>query len=130
MNEILIIEDELLIALNIRASLKQIGYDDVFITSNTDNAYIICEKTCPRVIIADVRLQGKIDGLKFIEWVYPICPKSFFIIISAYSDLKLNELENRVSLYNNSKIKYIFLSKPLRMNQLTKLVDDHMKSII
>jgi CheY-like chemotaxis protein len=61
---ILIVEDEILIAEDLRLTLQNIGYRVVGIVSSGPKAVQKARETRPDLVLMDVRLQGAMDGVE------------------------------------------------------------------
>src|SRR5208337_1982719 len=59
----LIVEDEGLVALKTKKDLERIGYDVVDIFASGEEALEGIEAVRPDLILMDIQLQGKIDGI-------------------------------------------------------------------
>ena len=62
--KILIVEDEILIAEDLRLSVQKMGHEVVGIASQGSEAVQKALATHPDVIFMDVRLQGPMDGIE------------------------------------------------------------------
>ena len=65
--KILIVEDELPIAINLENRLKRLGYTICGHTSTGENALELIEKHPPDLIMMAIVLQGKMDGIDAAE---------------------------------------------------------------
>jgi two-component system, response regulator PdtaR len=61
--KILIVEDEAVIALELEASVKALGYDVVDVADNGDDAIRLVEQHKPNLILMDIRIKGDKDGI-------------------------------------------------------------------
>jgi two-component system, response regulator PdtaR len=61
---VLILEDEILIAWELRDALIDAGFQVVGTASRVREALPIAEKTHPHVAVVDVRLRGERDGIE------------------------------------------------------------------
>ncbi len=61
--KILIVEDEGLVALKTKKDLERIGYDVVAIFASGEEALEGIDAVRPDLILMDIKLQGKIDGI-------------------------------------------------------------------
>jgi len=68
---IVIVEDELLLYKDIERRLKKIGYTDISIFTNGQEAlsYIIKEK--PGLVLMDIQIEGEMDGIEVAEKIRP-----------------------------------------------------------
>jgi two-component system response regulator LytT len=67
--KILIVEDELLIAEDIRMHLENMGYEVIGIASNYTEAIETAEKENPDIALVDVIIEGKIDGIQTADFL-------------------------------------------------------------
>ncbi len=63
-NKIMIVEDEVLIALEISEDLKSLGYDASLVVHNSENAIKQAESEKPNLILMDIKIKGKMDGIQ------------------------------------------------------------------
>src|SRR3569833_1366955 len=83
--EILIVEDEGLIALDLKKRLEQVGYKVVAVADNGDDAILNAGKLKPDVILMDIRLRGPMDGVEIADEIR----KRFYIpviFVTAHAD--------------------------------------------
>lgn len=108
--KILVVEDESIIALNIKKKLKSFGYTVPAIVSTGEEAIKMTEITFPDLILMDVMLKGDMDGVQAIEEIR----KRFdipVIYLTAYSD---DEVLERAKLTQ----PYGYIVKPFKANDL------------
>jgi len=60
---ILIVEDDMLIAMDLQATLEDLGYHVVLCVPTGEEAIQKTEECFPDLIIMDVRLAGRMDGI-------------------------------------------------------------------
>jgi PAS domain S-box-containing protein len=82
---ILIVEDESIVALNIKNRLESLGYVVVATTSSGESAIEIAQETHPDLVLMDIRLRGVIDGIEAAKQIWnrfrvPV------VYLTAYSD--------------------------------------------
>lgn len=63
-HRILIVEDEVLIALDLKGRLESSGYEVVGIASSADMAVTLARSHTPDLVLMDIRLQGGSDGIE------------------------------------------------------------------
>jgi signal transduction histidine kinase len=68
--EILIVEDELLIAKNLARKLEKLGYKIVNIVSSGDRAIENALSLQPDLILMDIAIKGEIDGIETAAKIY------------------------------------------------------------
>ncbi len=83
--QILIVEDELLIAQNLSRKLQKLGYSVVGIVSSGDAAISAVLEKNPDLVLMDIVIKGDMDGIRTAEIIY----KEYgvpVIYITAYAD--------------------------------------------
>ncbi|WP_295624132.1 EAL domain-containing protein [uncultured Nitrosomonas sp.] len=67
MNEhlkILIIEDEKIVALDLKRRLSKLGYEITGMTTNGQEALALISQAPPNIILMDIHIQGNMDGIE------------------------------------------------------------------
>jgi CheY-like chemotaxis protein len=62
-NSILIVEDEMILAMNTRHTLEEAGYRVTGIAITGEEALLMAEREKPDLVLVDITLSGKIDGI-------------------------------------------------------------------
>ena len=62
--KVLIVEDEGVLAMNMRMALSSEGYSVTGIASSGRKAIELVEKNLPDVILMDIKLRGEMDGVE------------------------------------------------------------------
>jgi len=65
--QILVVEDESIVAEDIRRSLQNLGYEVAAVVSSGETAIQKIEQTSPDLVLMDIVLQGKMDGIQAAE---------------------------------------------------------------
>lgn len=121
--KILVVEDERITAQDIKRSLEKTGYIVPAIVSTGEDAIKFSEKYKPDLVLMDIVLDGKVDGIEAAETIrtkfaIPV------IYLTAYSDKNTVE---RAKTTNPSafilKEPYGFLHKPFEENELYAAID-------
>lgn len=123
MYSILVIDDEPLIRLGLRKSLKWEDYgfyikDDV---ECADDALELLKNNKYDVIITDIRMP-ETDGLKFIEVVKKENINSYFVIISGYDEFEYAKKAIELKVFG-------YLLKPIQKNELIQLMTKLKKQL-
>ncbi len=63
-NKIMIVEDEAIICKDIEVNLENIGYEVVASSQTGQEAIDKAEEYCPDLILMDIQLKGKMDGIE------------------------------------------------------------------
>jgi len=64
---VLIVEDERIVAKDLQETLAGLGYDAFAIASSADEAILRASDRCPDVVLMDIRIKGKRDGIETAE---------------------------------------------------------------
>ena len=84
-NKIAIVEDEGIVAMDISKCLTSLGYDVAFISDSGEKVLEIVEDSRPDLILMDVELKGKLNGLetaKMLREKYDI----HIVFLTAFED--------------------------------------------
>lgn len=68
--QILVVEDEYILACNLQESLELLGYTVVNIVDSGEAAIEEASKLRPDLVLMDIRLRGKIDGIQAAEKIW------------------------------------------------------------
>ena len=85
MVNILIVEDESIVALDIQDKVEHLGYDVLAVVSSGEKAIEEVKKSQPDLVLMDIVLKGEIDGIETAERIR----KHFdipIIYLTAHSD--------------------------------------------
>ena len=82
---VLIVEDDAVIALDLQMQLEQQGYNVIAAVANAADAVAAVGKARPDVAIVDVRIMGDVDGLSLAEELY-VCEDVPVVLLTAYAD--------------------------------------------
>lgn len=85
--KILVVEDDSLVAMDIKQSLRFLGYRVVSPVSTGEAALESVEKNHPNLVMMDVKLAGQMDGISAAEKIHAYYDIPV-IYLSAYSDSK------------------------------------------
>lgn len=113
---IMIVEDETLIALNIKAKLISWGYNISGIASNSEKALNIVKDERPDIILMDINIADEIDG---IELAGRLLQQFEFRIIF------MTGFENKEYMDRANKLApEEYLIKPVNWNNLQKIISN------
>lgn len=68
--KILVVEDEQIIALNLRECVEALGYQVPAISASAKAAVEAANRHHPDLVLMDIRLKGKLDGIKAAEQIW------------------------------------------------------------
>lgn len=113
--EILIVEDESIVATDLQNSLLNMGYHVVNVVDSGEDAIGVLEKHSLDLVIMDIGLKGKIDGIKAAGMIR----ERFFIpviYLTAYSDDKTIEKAKKTEPYG-------YILKPFEEKELHSIIE-------
>lgn len=112
--KILIVEDEHIVAMGIKAMLKNLGYTVTGVASSGEEAISKAESTKPDLVLMDIMLKGDLDG---IEASKEIITRSGIpvVYLTACSDRKVLE-----RIWNTGSG---YIIKPFDERDLKKCID-------
>ncbi|WP_083963706.1 response regulator [Spirochaeta cellobiosiphila] len=113
--EILIVEDEKIVALDIKNHLKRLGYNVADSFSRAEEAISFLETHPVNLVLMDIHLQGKMDGIEASEiikdrWNYPV------IMLTAFAD------ENTISRSKKTE-PFGYIIKPFHERELRTTIE-------
>ena len=112
--KILVVEDEMLIGAKISMLLTNLGYEVIGILPRGEDALVQVEENKPDIIVLDINLKGKIDG---IETATILQQKNIPVIyLTANSD---DATFNRAKLTRPTA----FISKPFKQLDLQRAIE-------
>lgn len=111
---IMIVEDERVVALDLKISLETLGYDVVGIASEAQRAVDEVARLQPDLVLMDIHLDGGSDGTEAAaqireRWRLPV------VFLTAYAD---EETLSRAEL----SLPYGYLVKPFQLRELSATV--------
>ena len=81
----LIVEDELMIALDLEDAMSALGFDICSLASTADTARSIAMDHQPDVVLMDVNLDGGHEGIEAGRWLREVCGVPV-VFVTGYSD--------------------------------------------
>jgi len=112
--KVLIVEDEFIVANDLRLILIRAGYSIIGIAASAEEAEEHLQKNKPELVILDIRLKGKLSGIDLARKLKN--ENIAFIYLSANSNQKVLEEAKTTEPYG-------FLVKPFRMQDLLVTLD-------
>jgi two-component system, response regulator PdtaR len=114
--KILIVEDEIIVAMEIELELQSNGYNVIGKAYSNKSAVDISVNELPDIVLMDVNLRGKKNGIETAKDINQKKETSF-IFISAYTD---EETRTNIMQVPNS----YFLPKPFTTHDLITKIDE------
>jgi PAS domain S-box-containing protein len=113
--DIIVVEDEKIVALDIRNCLKSAGHQIIFLTSSGEDCIRKLHLYQPDLILMDIKLNGNLNGIQTAEAINEIL-RVPVVFLTAYSDAETLNQINRNSAYG-------FLIKPFQEIELLTEID-------
>ena len=107
---ILIVEDEAIVALDLRLQLQELGYQVVGVAASGEQALALAERHAPQLVLMDVRLQGPMDGIAAAEALQQR-HRVPLIYLTSHSDADTVQRAARTGAYG-------YLTKPYQIKEL------------
>ncbi len=82
---VLIVEDEEVIALDIKLSLEEIGHSVVGVASSGEEAVALARAADPDVVLVDYQLSGGMNGIEASRKLYESGSRAHFVFVTAYA---------------------------------------------
>lgn len=83
---ILIVEDESIVAMELKSYITKLGYHVVGVCSNADDAFKSIQAHPIDIILMDICIKGNLDGIETAEIVKKKYPKTEIIFLTAHLD--------------------------------------------
>lgn len=119
---ILLLEDEIIVALDLQEILSADGYNTL-ITHNFKDAIDLIKIFKPHLAICDINLGKGPSGIDFVKEAKNLLPKMEIIYLTAFSDQKMVETAETTGPFN-------YIVKPWNEEQIKVSVNIAFKYII
>jgi len=114
-SKILVVEDERIVAEDIRENLEQLGYEVPEIASSGEEAVAAAERVRPDLVMMDVRIRGTTDGIEAVEQIYRKLDVPV-IYLTAFADEKTLERAKKTRPFG-------YLIKPFKERELHTTIE-------
>jgi PAS domain S-box-containing protein len=114
MEKILIVEDEALIGLDIKARLNHFGYENVVIVGKAEDALSKVEEDLPSLILMDINLKSDLDGID-LAGILNSTYRIPIVFLTSYSDFDTMDRAKEAAPYG-------YLVKPIEPQALYSMV--------
>ena len=109
---LLIVEDESIIAKDYKLMVERQGYHVIKIVNNGRDAIAAAVENNPDFILMDINIKGNMNGIEAAIEIYNKHVKSKIIFITAFD----------VNSYIFPEFQHYFLNKPIMKNSLLKIL--------
>ncbi len=111
MNQVLIVEDETLVALELEMFISNLGFNIVAICSNANSTLETLKSHKTDIILMDINIKGEINGVDLAQIIKTKYKNIQIIFLTAHIDEKNRKL---AALSN----PLAFLAKPFNQDEL------------
>jgi signal transduction histidine kinase len=112
--KILIVEDEVIVAMDLKVTLVSMDHNVIGIANDFDSALYLIEKEKPELILMDINISGNIDGIETAEHVNERF-KVPVVFLTAYSNPSVLKRIKKV-------VAYGYLLKPFNDQELKTVI--------
>ncbi|MFO7446249.1 MAG: response regulator [Ignavibacteriaceae bacterium] len=113
--DILIVEDELIVALDLKVTLLKFGYNVIGIITSGKKAIECIKQYHPDIVLMDVNLEDKINGIEVARKVSPLHIPILFITAQndEYTINKIKKLSCKyiIKPFNREQLKNVIISE-------------------
>jgi CheY-like chemotaxis protein len=112
--KILIVEDEAITAMYLQFQLKKLKYNVIKPVGSGENAIKVAMKENPQIILMDIGLAGKMDGIQTAKEIHSFC-NPHIIFMTGYHD---DELREQAKAIQSST----YLTKPIGIPDIVNII--------
>jgi two-component system, response regulator PdtaR len=113
--KILIVEDEAITAMYLQMRLQRLSYQVVKPVGSGETAIQVAQKELPNIILMDIGLAGKMDGIQTAKEILAFCD-AHIIFMSGYND---TELRDQVKNLKSAS----YLVKPIGIQEIVDIIN-------
>ncbi len=121
LKKILIVEDERLLAISLRMDLEEIGFRNIRMVTNFDDACDAFRTEEPELVLMDVSIHGEKNGIDTARFLSAISSVPV-IFLTGETD---SEIRKQAESCTNCRG---YLTKPIRMEMLEPLLSQVLSS--
>jgi len=122
--KVLIVEDEFIVARNLRIIVEKLGYGVLGIANSGDLALKLIEEsgTSPGLVLMDITLKGPMDGIETARVIQDRCETPIMYITG-------NKDQITIERAFQETIPYALVNKPFNVDSLKSLITDSLESV-
>ena len=120
--KIMIVEDEAITAMYLNMRLKKLSYEVLKPISSGEIAIQTAQKESPDIILMDIGLTGKMDGIQTAREIQSFCD-AHFIFMSGYQD---EDMKDQVKIIKSSS----YLTKPIGIKDIISIIESRKKELL
>jgi two-component system, response regulator PdtaR len=81
----LIVDDEIIFAINLEADMRVLGFDICDLAANGQQASKLATSNQPDVVLMDINLEGGREGIEVARWLHKVC-EAPIVFVTGYTD--------------------------------------------
>jgi DNA-binding NarL/FixJ family response regulator len=81
----LIVEDEIVIAMDLKQAMYELGFETSELASTSSRAFSLAMNAKPDIALVDVCLEGGREGIETARWLREVCEVPV-VFVTAYTD--------------------------------------------
>ena len=81
----LIVDDEIIFAINLEADMHELGFDICDLAANGQQASMFAMSNQPDIVLMDINLEGGREGIEIARWLRSVC-EAPIVFITGYTD--------------------------------------------
>lgn len=89
--KILIVEDETIVALDIKNALIKLDFEVIGMVTNYDDAMSCAQQNIPDLLLTDIQLEQSKNGIELARDIQAIAPIPIIYLTAFYDDATINE---------------------------------------
>ena len=93
---VLIVEDEIVIALDLEIAMSDLGYEVCALAPSERSARAVAMQEEPAVALVDVCLAGGREGIEMARWLREVCGISIIFVTARDDEATVQRIRERV----------------------------------
>lgn len=134
---ILIVEDESIVAMEIESYIKKLGYSVAAICSNAKDAFTVISEQKIDIILMDICIKGELDGVEAATLIKKSHPQIEIIFLTAHLDdynvdraIEINPTAYLSKPFNREELRVFLKIALLRADKGHTLYEAHKHHLI
>ncbi|MGB7969646.1 MAG: response regulator [Methanobacterium sp.] len=117
-SKIIIVEDEIIIALDLKLRLENLGYEVIYTAFNGEDAIKRTGETNPDLVLMDIQLNGEMDGINVAQQIRSLYNIPFIYLTGSYENSLLERAKQTDPVG--------FINKPFDESEIQSLIENAM----
>ena len=119
----LIVEDEILFAINLEADMHALGFEVCDLAANGQQASMLAMSNQPDVVLMDINLEGGREGIEIARWLHKVC-KAPIVFITGRIATPSSVSTNRYREHRCCPSRSTMTALPTPWQQLARFITD------